>query len=61
MEAVGVPCGPVNNLEGVYNEPHMKARGAAMDIPCKRALGGSVKLLETPSPVPVPPRPWPNS
>ena len=28
----GVPCGPVNTAEDVFNDPHVKARGAIMSV-----------------------------
>ena len=48
LEAVGVPCGPVNNLQDVFQDPHVQSRGAAVSVPCEWALGGEVKLLANP-------------
>ncbi|KCB29875.1 CoA-transferase family III protein [Bordetella hinzii CA90 BAL1384] len=48
LEAVGVPCGPVNNLEDVFGDPHVKARGARVDLPCAWAQEGHVSLLANP-------------
>ena len=48
LEAVGVPCGPVNNLEDVFSDPHVKARGAQIEVPCDWARDGHVRLLANP-------------
>jgi len=48
LEAVGVPCGPVNNLEDVFADPHVKARGAELRMPCEWAAGGEIGLLANP-------------
>ncbi len=45
LEAAGVPCGPVNNLEDVFNDPHVKARGAEIRMPCSWAKDGHLRLL----------------
>jgi len=48
LEAAGVPCGPVNNLEDVFNDPHVKARGAEIRMPCPWAKEGHLRLLANP-------------
>lgn len=48
LEAVGVPCGPVNNLEEVFNDPHVRARGAELRMPCEWAEDGEIGLLANP-------------
>lgn len=48
LEAAGVPCGPVNNLEDVFNDPHVKARGAEIRMPCLWARDGHLRLLANP-------------
>lgn len=48
LDAVGVPCGPVNNLEEVFADPHVKARGAELSMPCEWADGGEIRLLANP-------------
>jgi crotonobetainyl-CoA:carnitine CoA-transferase CaiB-like acyl-CoA transferase len=37
LEQAGVPCGPINNLEQVFADPQVKARGLRLDLP--HALG----------------------
>ncbi|MGZ3184696.1 MAG: CaiB/BaiF CoA transferase family protein [Telluria sp.] len=46
LEAVGVPCGPINNLAEVFDNPQVRARGMAVDMPHPAA--GSVKLVRSP-------------
>lgn len=48
LEAVGVPCGPVNNLEEVFADPHVRARGAEIHMPCEWAEGGALHLIANP-------------
>ena len=37
LEQAGVPCGPINNLQQVFEDPQVKARGLRLDLP--HALG----------------------
>lgn len=46
LEAVGVPCGPINNLDDVYKNPQVLARGLVMEVPHPTA--GTVKLVRSP-------------
>lgn len=48
LDAAGVPCGPVNNLEEVFADPHVQARGAELRLPCEWAASGEVGLLANP-------------
>lgn len=48
LEAVGVPCGPVNNLQDVFNDPHVRERGSELQMPCEWAEGGQISLLANP-------------
>jgi crotonobetainyl-CoA:carnitine CoA-transferase CaiB-like acyl-CoA transferase len=48
LEQAGVPCGPVNDLEDVFNDPHVIARGAELRMPCEWAQGGEIRLLANP-------------
>jgi crotonobetainyl-CoA:carnitine CoA-transferase CaiB-like acyl-CoA transferase len=48
LEDAGVPCGPVNNLEEVFNDPHVKSRGAEIKVPCAWAKDGHLRLLANP-------------
>lgn len=53
LEAVGVPCGPINALDAVFQDPQVVSRGMRIDLP--RADAGTVpgvanpiRLSETP-------------
>jgi crotonobetainyl-CoA:carnitine CoA-transferase CaiB-like acyl-CoA transferase len=46
LEAVGVPCGPINDLHDVFENPQVKARGVAIEMPHPSA--GKVKLVRSP-------------
>lgn len=48
LEKVGVPCGPVNTLAQVFDDPHVKARGAVVRMPHPAAQRGDVHLLANP-------------
>ncbi|HEY1043916.1 MAG TPA: CaiB/BaiF CoA-transferase family protein [Telluria sp.] len=46
LEAVGVPCGPINDLHDVFENPQVKARGVAIEMPHPAA--DKVKLVRSP-------------
>ena len=46
MEAAGVPCGPINDLKQVFENPQVQARGMRVDI--ERDDAGPVKLVANP-------------
>jgi crotonobetainyl-CoA:carnitine CoA-transferase CaiB-like acyl-CoA transferase len=46
LEQVGVPCGPVNNIEQVFADPHVRAR--AMRIEVAHPDAGVVPLVASP-------------
>jgi len=48
LERVNVPCGPVNDLEAVFNDPHVRARCAELRMDCEWAQGGEIHLLANP-------------
>jgi crotonobetainyl-CoA:carnitine CoA-transferase CaiB-like acyl-CoA transferase len=48
LEAVGVPAGPINNLEQVFTDPQVVARGMRIDRPSSAAAGGSIPGVRTP-------------
>ena len=47
LEQAGVPCGPINTLSRVFDDPHVKARGMAVEMPHPQS--GSVKLVAAPA------------
>jgi formyl-CoA transferase len=46
LEAAGVPCGPINDLQQVFSEPQAIARGLKLDLP--HAAAGRVALVRSP-------------
>lgn len=46
LEAVGVPCAPVNDLAKVFADPQVVARGLTIELP--HALGGKVPQVASP-------------
>jgi formyl-CoA transferase len=46
LEQAGVPCGPINDLEEVFADPQVQARGLQIDMPHPSA--GRVKLVASP-------------
>ena len=46
LEAAGVPCGPINRLDEVFENPQVEARGLRVDLP--HPTGGTVKLVGSP-------------
>jgi crotonobetainyl-CoA:carnitine CoA-transferase CaiB-like acyl-CoA transferase len=46
LEAAGVPNGPINNLQQVFDEPQVRARG--MKIELDHATAGKVPLIASP-------------
>jgi crotonobetainyl-CoA:carnitine CoA-transferase CaiB-like acyl-CoA transferase len=48
LEAVGVPAGPINNLQQVFDDPHVKHRGMRVDVPSTFAKAGTIPGVRTP-------------
>jgi CoA:oxalate CoA-transferase len=46
LSAAGVPCGPINNIEQVVNDPHIAARN--MIIRTQDAIAGEVRMAGNP-------------
>ncbi len=60
LEAVGVPCGPINNLEEVFADPQVVARGMKLKLVHPLAgvvpsVANPVRLSETPADYALPP------
>lgn len=59
-ESVGVPCGPINDLEAVFDDPHIKARRLKIDMPHPTAgnmpmVGSPIRMSATPVEYRTPP------
>jgi crotonobetainyl-CoA:carnitine CoA-transferase CaiB-like acyl-CoA transferase len=48
LEAQGVPAGPINNLEQVFNDAQVKFRGMKLDLPSSAAKSGTIPGVRTP-------------
>jgi crotonobetainyl-CoA:carnitine CoA-transferase CaiB-like acyl-CoA transferase len=48
LEEQGVPAGPINNLEQVFNDPQVIYRGMKLDLPSVAAKGGTIPGVRTP-------------
>ncbi len=46
LERAGVPCGPINSIDAVFADPHVRARGAAE--PMRRPDGTAMTLVASP-------------
>ncbi|GAB3395222.1 CaiB/BaiF CoA transferase family protein [Azotobacter armeniacus] len=46
LEVAGVPCGPINDLAKVFDDPQVQARGLKLDLP--HPLAGSVAQVASP-------------
>ena len=48
LEEQKVPAGPINNVEQVFDDPQVKARGMKLDLPSAAAKGGTIPGVRTP-------------
>jgi crotonobetainyl-CoA:carnitine CoA-transferase CaiB-like acyl-CoA transferase len=48
LEAQGVPAGPINNLEQVFNDPQVIHRGMKLEVPSTAAKGGKIPGVRAP-------------
>jgi crotonobetainyl-CoA:carnitine CoA-transferase CaiB-like acyl-CoA transferase len=53
LEAVGVPCGPINSIDRVFADPQVEARGMRVDLPHPRAgtlpsIASPIRFSDTP-------------
>jgi formyl-CoA transferase len=46
LRAAGIPCGPINTVSQVFNDPHMQARGFVWD--CEHPTAGTIRLSGSP-------------
>ena len=46
LERAGVPCGPINDLAQVFDDPHVRSRGLRVEVP--HPLAGSLPLVASP-------------
>lgn len=48
LQAVGVPCGPINTIKDALTSEQAQARGAVIEMPSADVAGGLVRLLANP-------------
>ena len=48
LEAVAVPAGPINTLDQVFDDPHVKHRGMKIALPLPDAKAGTIPGVRTP-------------
>jgi len=48
LEAVGVPAGPINDLDQVFADPQVIHRGMRLELPSAAARGGKIPGVRTP-------------
>ncbi len=46
LRAAGIPCGPINSVSQIYNDPHTQARGFVWE--CDHPTAGRIKLSGSP-------------
>jgi crotonobetainyl-CoA:carnitine CoA-transferase CaiB-like acyl-CoA transferase len=46
LEAANVPCGPINNMKEVFEDPQVRHRGLRVDMP--HPLGGTAPVVRSP-------------
>jgi formyl-CoA transferase len=46
LEAAGVPCGPINNMKEVFEDPQVQHRGLRVDMP--HPTGGTASVVRSP-------------
>ncbi len=46
LRAVGIPCGPINRVAEIFNDPHIAARGYVWE--CDHPTAGKIKLAGSP-------------
>ncbi len=60
LEARGIPCGPINSIDQVFQDPQVSARGMRLEMPHPRAgqvplVASPIKLSNTPVEPKLPP------
>lgn len=53
LTSIGVPCGPINNIKQVFDDPHIQSRGMRIEVDHPR--GGKVSMLANPARLSVTP------
>jgi crotonobetainyl-CoA:carnitine CoA-transferase CaiB-like acyl-CoA transferase len=48
LEPLGIPCGPVNNIDEVFGDAHVLSRGMKIEMPYRHSASGTVALVGSP-------------
>lgn len=48
LEALSVPCGPINTIKDVFEDPQIQARGMKLDVAHDTAVAGSMPSVANP-------------
>lgn len=48
MRELGISCGPINNIQQVFDDPHVQARGMKLEMDHPAVAGGKVNLIASP-------------
>ncbi len=48
LEKMKIGCGPINNLDQVFADPHVQAREMVVEVPHPLIQGGGAKLIASP-------------
>ena len=48
LEEAGIGCGPINRLDQVFDDPHVKARGMVAEVAHKASGGAPARLIASP-------------
>ena len=48
MRELGISCGPINNIQQVFDDPHVQARGMKLEMDHPAVGGGKVNLIASP-------------
>jgi crotonobetainyl-CoA:carnitine CoA-transferase CaiB-like acyl-CoA transferase len=48
LQAAGIPCGPINTIPEVFDDPHIRARGIVQEIGHSAAPDVKAKVMRTP-------------
>ena len=48
LQAAGIPCGPINTIPEVFDDPHIQARGIVQEINHSAAPNVKAKVMRTP-------------
>jgi formyl-CoA transferase len=59
LESAGVPCGPINTLDEVFEDPQVQSRGMQFNLPHPSA--GQVKLVASPMKLSATPVTYPSA